>query len=555
QRLAKKNELKARGTLLMALSDKHQLKLNIHKDAMSLIEDIEKRFGGYKKKKKGQKTLLKQQFENFNGQKSKSLNQTHDRLQKLISQMEILGNFMPPKPDLVFHDAPPASETVPNVTSDSKDESEHDSVSTQKGRSFVPTNEHVKTPRASVKTIQVSHGLGPQKTLSFLFDVHGNPQQALKDKCVINSGCSRHMTENVSYLSDFEEINEGYVSFGENPKGGKITGKGNQPNNSAGIQESINADAAFDVKENETEVHVSPSSSDKPKKHDEKAKRESKGKSPIEFSIGVRDLQAEFEDFSSNSTNRVNTASVPVTTVEPNITNITNSFNAASPSDTVVSLNFEIGGKYSFVDPSQYLDDLNMTALEDIVYSNDEEDVRTEAGFSNIETNIYDSPILTNRVYKDHHVTPNIDLPKGKRAIGSKWVFRNKNDERGIVIRNKARLITLGYTQEAGIDYEKVFAPVARIEAIRLFVACAAFMGFMVYQMDVKSAFIYGIIEEKVYVCQPLGFEDPTYLDKVYKVVKTLYRLHRAPRAWYETLANYLLENDFKEERLIRPCL
>ncbi|GJR11734.1 putative ribonuclease H-like domain-containing protein [Tanacetum coccineum] len=91
-----------------------------------------------------------------------------------------------------------------------------------------------------------------------------------------------------------------------------------------------------------------------------------------------------------------------------------------------------------------------------------------------------------------------VDLPKGKRAIGTKWIFRNKKDERGIVIRNKARLVAQGYIQEEGIDYDEVFAPVARIEAIRLFLAYASFMGFMVYQMDVKSAFLYGKIEEEL---------------------------------------------------------
>ncbi|GJW77512.1 putative ribonuclease H-like domain-containing protein [Tanacetum coccineum] len=92
-----------------------------------------------------------------------------------------------------------------------------------------------------------------------------------------------------------------------------------------------------------------------------------------------------------------------------------------------------------------------------------------------------------------------------------------KKDERGIVVRNKARLVAQGYTQEEGIDYDEVFAPVARIEAIRLFLAYASFMGFIVYQMDVKSAFLYGTIEEEVYVCQPPGFEDPQFPDKVYK--------------------------------------
>nr|GEY68624.1 hypothetical protein [Tanacetum cinerariifolium] len=189
------------------------------------------------------------------------------------------------------------------------------------------------------------------------------------------------------------------------------------------------ADVAFDVKENQNKVYVSLSSSDKLKKHDEKAKREAKGKSPVDLSTGVRDLKDEFEEFSSNNTNRVNAANAPVTAVRPNPTNNTNNFNAASPSDNAVSLNFEIGGKSSFVDPSQYPDDLYMPALEDI-----------------------------------------------------------------------------GHTQEEGIDYEEVVAPVARIEAIWLFLAYASFMGFI--------------------------FEDPDYPDKVYKVVKALYRLYQAPRAW-----------------------
>ncbi|GJS94767.1 putative ribonuclease H-like domain-containing protein [Tanacetum coccineum] len=116
-----------------------------------------------------------------------------------------------------------------------------------------------------------------------------------------------------------------------------------------------------------------------------------------------------------------------------------------------------------------------------------------------------------------------VDLPKGKRAIGTKWIFRNKKDERGIVTRNKSRLVAQGYTQEEGIDYD---------------------------EMDVKSAFLYGTIEEEVYVCQPPGFEDPNYLDKAYKVVKTLYGLHQAPRAWYGTLAKYLLDNGFQRGKI-----
>ncbi|GJV56037.1 putative ribonuclease H-like domain-containing protein [Tanacetum coccineum] len=152
--------------------------------------------------------------------------------------------------------------------------------------------------------------------------------------------------------------------------------------------------------------------------------------------------------------------------------------------------------------------------------------------------------------FKLQNVWVLVDLPKGHRAIGTKWVYRNKKDERGIVVRNKARLVAQGHTQEEGIDYDEVFAPVARIEAIRIFLAYASYMGFTVYQMDVKSAFLYGQIEEEVYVCQPPGFEDPDHPDKVYKVVKALYGLHQAPRAWYDTLATYLLSNGFQRGKI-----
>ncbi|KAK1429857.1 hypothetical protein QVD17_12132 [Tagetes erecta] len=121
-------------------------------------------------------------------------------------------------------------------------------------------------------------------------------------------------------------------------------------------------------------------------------------------------------------------------------------------------------------------------------------------------------------------------LPKGESTIGTKYLFKNKHDERGIVIRNKARLVAQGSTQEEGIDYEEVFTPVARLEAICVFLAYASFMKFKVYQMDVKGAFLYGAITDDVYVKQPPGFEDPEFPHHVYKLNKALYGLHQAPR-------------------------
>ncbi|GJT12769.1 putative ribonuclease H-like domain-containing protein [Tanacetum coccineum] len=139
-----------------------------------------------------------------------------------------------------------------------------------------------------------------------------------------------------------------------------------------------------------------------------------------------------------------------------------------------------------------------------------------------------------------------VDLPHGAKVIGTKWVYRNKRDERGVVVRNKARLVAQGHRQEEGIDYDEVFAPVARIKAIRLFLAFASYMGFIVYQMDVKSAFLYGTIDEEVYVSQPPGFVDPDHPKKVYKVVKALYGLHQAPRAWYATFSTFLEEHGYR---------
>nr|GEV94887.1 hypothetical protein [Tanacetum cinerariifolium] len=191
--------------------------------------------------------------------------------------------------------------------------------------------------------------------------------------------------------------------------------------------------------------------------------------------------------------------------------NNTNTFSVAGLSNAVAS---PTHGKSSCIDTSQYPDDPDMPELEDITYSdddNDDDDVGAEDDFNNLETSTIVSPIPTTRVHKDHLVTQIIgDLSS---ATQTRSMIRVAKDQ-----------------EEEGFDYEEVFAPLARIEAIRLFLAYASFMGFMVYQIDVKSAFIYGTIKEEVYVCQHLGFKDLDHPDKVYKVVKILYGLHQAPR-------------------------
>ncbi|KAJ9539543.1 hypothetical protein OSB04_032276 [Centaurea solstitialis] len=122
-----------------------------------------------------------------------------------------------------------------------------------------------------------------------------------------------------------------------------------------------------------------------------------------------------------------------------------------------------------------------------------------------------------------------VPRPRKRTIIGSKWIFKNKLDEIGTIIRNKARLVAQGYRQEEGIDYDETFAPVARLEEIRLFLAFAAHMNFKVFQMDIKNAFLNGKLNEEVYVAQPPGFVDPKFLDHVYKLNKALYGLKQAP--------------------------
>nr|GEU80208.1 hypothetical protein [Tanacetum cinerariifolium] len=966
QKLARRNELKAYGTLLMALPDKHQLKFNSHKDAKTLMEAIEKRFGGNTKTKKVQKTLLKQKFENFSGSSSENLDLIHDRLPQLdnedlkpidvddLEEMDLrwqmamltmrarrdilLGSvdllriqegsydwsyqaeeesanfaFMaitssssssdnelsPSKPaqDL-SHTTRPLVPIIEDWVFDSEDESEPNDP--QSVPSFVQSSKQVKPPRHSVQPVEApildvtlkptslkSNRSGKRKNRKTFFvcrsvdhlikdfDFHakkkaqptprnyahrgnnkqnasfthnhppkhmvlaavltqskpGNPQYALKDKGVIDSGCSRHMTRNMSYLSYFKELNVGYVAFGGNPKGGKISSKGkiktgkldfedvyfvkdlkfnlfsvsqtcdkknkvlftdteclvlshdfklpdesqvllrvprennlynvnlknivpsgdltclfakatidesnlwhrrlghinfktikklfyelkgikrefsiqrspqqngiaerknktfieaartmlvyslllipfwaeivntacyvqnmlvtkppnktpyellhgrtpsigfmrpfgclvtilntldplgkferkvyegflvgyfvnskafrvfnsrtcivqetlhvnfleNKPNITgsgptwlfdidsltrtmnyqpvtAGNQSNLSnndEDAAFDKNEHdakkpESTVNVSPSSSAQLWKQDDMTKKKAKGKSHVESFTRNRDLSAEVEDYSDNSSNDDNVAGSIVPAAGQNYSNSTNPFSAAGLLNTTGS---STHGKSSFKDASQLLENPDMLEMEDLTYS-DHKNVGAEADFNNLETSIIVSPIPTIQTHKDHPVSQIIgDLSSTTQTRKEpKRVHQALKDPSWIeamqeeLLQFKMHIVwilvefphgkrVIGHTQEEGIDYEEFFAPVARIEAIRLFLAYASFMGFMVYQMDDKSAFLYGTIEEEVYVYQPLGFEDPDHPDKVYKVVKALYGLHQAPRA------------------------
>nr|GEV12204.1 hypothetical protein [Tanacetum cinerariifolium] len=770
QRLARKNELKARGTLLMALPDKHQLKFNIHTDAKTLMEAIEKRFGGNKETKKVQKTLLKQQYKKFTGSSSKSLDQTHDRMQKLISQLEILreslsqedinlntnesvsvvasvstasakvlvfalpnvdtlsdaktrrnlgangtnsigfdmskvecynchrrwhftrecmspkdtrrnvpvesqrrnvpvetstsntlvlqydgvgsydwsfqseeestnyalmaftlssssssnnevascskactkayatlqshydkltndlrksqfnvisyktglesvearilvyqqnetvfeedikllkliegyhavpppyiGTFMPPKPDLFFHDAPTVNETVHTAFSVELSPTNSDKDLSQSNRPILNRSKLVPLTAARLVTTAVPHNnvirlrpaktvgtkpyLPPKRTINrrssppvsnfpqkvtTIKAPKGNPHHALKEKKVIDSVCSRHMIGNMSYLTDFEEINGGYVAIGGNPKSGKITDtecivlapEFKLPNENqvllrvprennmynvylkniipSGDLTCLFAKATLDESNlwHRRLDHINFKIMNKlnrvlvTKPHNKTLYELFLGRTPsigfmrpfgyhvailntldplgkfdgnadegflvgysirrsgpiwlfdidtLTKSINYQPVTAgnqsnpradpkntdgdatfevkepEFEVEKIESEVHVSPSSIP--TVGQILTNSTNTFSAIGPSNTDVSPTHR---KSSYVDTSQYTDDPNIPALEDITYSEDEEDVGAEADFTNLETTITVSPIPTTKVHKDHPVT------------------------------------------------------------------------------------------------------------------------------------------------------
>ena len=149
--------------------------------------------------------------------------------------------------------------------------------------------------------------------------------------------------------------------------------------------------------------------------------------------------------------------------------------------------------------------------------------------------------------FKRNEVCELCPRPEGTNVIGTKWIFKNKTNEEGVITRNKARLVAQGYTQIEGVDFDETFAPVARLESIRLLLGVACILKFKLYQMDVKSAFLNGYLNEEAYVEQPKGFVDPTHPDHVYRLKKALYGLKQAPRAWYERLTEFLTQQGYRK--------
>ncbi|GJR20189.1 ribonuclease H-like domain-containing protein, partial [Tanacetum coccineum] len=384
----------------------------------------------------------------------------------------------------------------------------------------------------------------------------------IADKGVIDSGCSRHMTGSMSYLTDYEEINKGYVAFGVTPKEGKsqaeflerticfsvdvkqcvpkggltcLFAKATSDEsklwhrrlghiNFKTLNKLVKGNLVRGLPLNFFENNQTYVACQKGKQHKASCTKacDDAGKARIETVPGkdyiLLPLWTADPPFSQSLKSSHNAGFKPLgddgkkvdenprkysegidQEKEDNVKS-TNNVNVASTNEVNV-----VGRKTSI----ELLLNPNMPPLEDNVYLDDDEDVGTEANMKNLDAFMHVSPIPITRVHKDHPV---------EQIIGD----LNSTPQ----IRRMTKNL-----EEHGIDYDEVFAPVVRIEAIRLFLAYASFKDFVVYQMDVKSAFLYGKIEDEVYVCQPPGFEDPDFPDRVYKVEKALYGLHQAPRA------------------------
>ncbi|GKF03940.1 retrovirus-related pol polyprotein from transposon TNT 1-94, partial [Tanacetum coccineum] len=151
-------------------------------------------------------------------------------------------------------------------------------------------------------------------------------------------------------------------------------------------------------------------------------------------------------------------------------------------------------------------------------------------------------------------LTELVECPVGRNIIKVKWIWKNKTDYENTVIQNKSHLVSKGYGQEEGIDFEELFAPVARLEAVRIFVAYAAHKNFPIFQMDVKTAFLNGLLKEEAFVQQPDGFVDPDFPNHVYRLKKALYGLKQALRAWYDRHSSFLIEHHFTKG-IVDPTL
>nr|GEV64671.1 hypothetical protein [Tanacetum cinerariifolium] len=657
-----------------------EARLEVYKKNEAILEDDEKILKLYVmlrdkaitelrqkfEKAKKERDDLKLTLEKFEGS-SKNLSRLLDSQQSEGYHAVLppyTGNYMPPKPDLVFAGEHVVSEFVTSLpdiakskvktsetklknvsaiiiedwVSDSEDEDEIETDSKQIKPSFakvkfVKSIEHVKSLRKFVKENVVKSSAcwiwRPTRNVidhiskdsrSYMLkrfnyvDLQGRRKS---DQGIFNSRCPRRMTKNKSFHTDYQEIDGGFVAFGGSPKGGEaddgfLVGysvnsmefkekafdheyilllfmPSNSPLSSSTQSsydkdvdevpgkgdESIDVKSAFLYGTIEEEVYVCQPHGFKDPHIPNKVYKIEKALDGLHQA-----LRAWYEALSTYLLeNRFRRGIIDKTLfikkdrgdillvhvyVDDIIFGSTKKF-LCDESEQMMHKRFQMSSmrELTFFLGLQIVSTL-MKPNNALIKDAEAEDVDVHLYRLMIGSLMYLTAsrpdimfvvctcvrfLVTPKTSHLHAVKRIFIYLKGQPKLGL-WYPRDSpfdleafsnNDFTGASLDRKS--ITGGYTQEKGIDYDEVFALVARIEAIRLFFAYALFMGFLMYQMDVKSAFLYGTIEEEVYVCQPFGFEDLHFPNKVYQVEKALYGLHQAPRAWYETLSTYLLEN------------
>ncbi|GJT86571.1 ribonuclease H-like domain-containing protein [Tanacetum coccineum] len=509
--LARERERKARTTLLMALPEDHLAKFHKMTDAKEMWEAIKSRFGGNDESKKMQKYILKHQFEGFSVSNSEGLHKGFDRFQSLLSQLEIHGAGVSTK------DA---------------------------NQKFLRS-----LPSAWSQVSLIMRTKPGVDSLSF-DDLYNNLRVFEND--FKGSTTSSSSTQNVAFFSEntnsTNDVSTAYCvsnPSGHNSQYEQTSSYSLLANQSSCPQldhEDLEQLDEFDLEEMDLKWQVAMISMRMKKFY---KKTESAEQREIKIvrgeMLGTLEIRMG-EDLTSHSEDEEDNYALMACSSSSLDTEMSTRDKAGlrhrkQKKDlvkiryieaTTVESNksaYEVG-YVNFKNLNKLVKGNLVRGLPSKIFQIDHSCVACQKGKQHKAswkgpTWLFDLDDLTDSinyqpVRSENQANKHADLPYEKKAIGTKWVYKNKKDERGVVVRNKARLVAQGHRQEEGIDYDEVFAPVARIEAIRIFLAFAS-LGFIVIN-GVKSAFLYGKIDEEVYVSQPQGFIDPKYPKKVYKV-------------------------------------
>nr|GEZ93628.1 hypothetical protein [Tanacetum cinerariifolium] len=565
----RRNDVKGRTTLLLALPDEHQLRFSKYETAKELWEAILKTFGGNEATKKTKKNQLKLQYGNFKAEGSETLEKTFNRLQAIVSHLEFMDveikhddlnqkfltslapEWLIGKGDVHTASVPTTSTQVTTASTDVAAASlSHDTIcayiATQSNGSHIKYEDITQINEDDIEEMDIKWNMALlsmranrfwKKTGLKLYNEEENHALVVDDEentknlntkiSKLNEELSDSEADLYNYKRGLSQVEARLVKFKEN---------------------EVKYCKRIRVLERDLEIRDNKIEYLKNELEQIKKEKESLDNKLTGFENASKDLDnllgSQRSDKNKEGLGYSAVPPPPAQIYSPPKKDLSWTDLPEFVDDTVTD--------YRRPTPSINASKCNKSELQSSNFSVFEHGESTGSIMSepmikfvkeadcprvikiNNSKNARKSTVKYAEMYRN--------ISKGPNRICVIW-RGGKITGKGIVIRNKARLVTQGYTQEERVDYKEVFAPVARIKAIRLFLAYALFIGFIVYQMDVKSAFLYGTIDEEVYVMQPLGFQDPKFSKGVYKVAKAMYGLHHVPRAWYDGI--FLLQDKY----------